>query len=55
MTGMQGAAGLVDPSVKSMLRGGEMDSATQQSVPTNRPQELAVDGLGITKESFLSS
>ena len=37
MTGMQGAAGLVDPSVKSMLRGGELDSVTQQSVPTNRP------------------
>ena len=55
MTGMQGAAGLVDPSVKSMLRGGEIDSATQQSVPTNRPQEPNLDGLGVTKESFLSS
>ena len=54
-TGMQGAAGIVDPSVKSMLRGGEMDSATQQSVPTNRPPEPTLDGLGITKESFLSS
>ena len=55
MTGMQGAAGITDPSVKSMLRGGEMDSATQQSVPTNSPPGPTMDGLGITKESFLSS